>query len=114
MTPAGARALYRREMAKYGESVILRRKGFDDVTVKARAIERGAQVSDVAGSAQQARRVFLVLAEDVDASGFQLPFQAGADRLVWAGRVLPINYADDTQRRIAGELIAYELHVSGK
>jgi hypothetical protein len=58
--------------------------------------------------------MFLVLAEDVARAGFPVPFQANVDRLVWAGRVMPITYADETQRRVAGELIAYELHVSGK
>jgi len=112
MKPAQAKAMYRSQFAKSGESIVLRRKGSTDVSVRARAT--GISVSDVAGSTQQNARVFIVLAEDVERSGFPAPFQANVDRIVWAGRTLVITYADDTKRRVGGELIAYELHVAGQ
>lgn len=73
----------------------------------------GMGLSDVAGATQQNARVMVVLAEDVERVGFPVPFQANVDRVVWAGRVLTVTYADDAKRRVAGEVIAYELHVSG-
>lgn len=111
MTPDNARAAYRREFVRHAETITLRRKGRSDATVRARAT--GIGVSDVAGATQQNARIMIVLAEDVVRAGFPTPFQANIDRVVWAGRVLTVTYADDTKRRIAGEVIAYELHVSG-
>lgn len=112
MTPAQAKAMYRRQMAIAGETILLRRKGRADVAVRARSM--GLNVSDVAGVVQQGARVLIVLAEDVAKVGFPIPFQANVDRVVWNGRTLAITYADDARRRIAGEVIAYELHVSGQ
>jgi hypothetical protein len=112
MTPAQARAMYRRQIDASGEDIILRRKGVADVTVRAKATDAGA--SDIVGSAQQASRMFIVLAEDVERAGFSPPFQARLDSVVYAGRVLAITRADDTKRRVAGVVIAYELHCAGQ
>lgn len=112
MTPAQAKAMYRRQIIASGESVMLRRRGLSDASVRAKATYAG--VSDLVGSTQQASRMFIVLAEDVERSGFSLPFQAKGDRVVYAGRELAITHADDTKRRVAGEVIAYELHVAGQ
>lgn len=112
MTPAQAKAMYRRQIGEAGENIALRRKGRADVFVLARAT--GVGITDVAGTTQQNARTFIVLAEDVERVGFPVPFQANADRIVWAGRTLAITYADDTKRRVGGEVIAYELHVAGQ
>lgn len=104
--------MYRRQIIKSGETFVLRRAGENDATVRGRA--SGFGLSDVAGAVQQNQRMIVVLAEDVEASGFPAPFQANIDRVVWGARVMPITYADATKRRVAGVLIAYELHVAGK
>ncbi|MCX5581327.1 hypothetical protein [Kaistia terrae] len=55
------------------------------------------------------RRV-LVLAEDVEASGWPGALRKG-DKVVIRGRVSNIQSIDDDRRRVAGVLIAYELVV---
>jgi hypothetical protein len=59
------------------------------------------------------RRV-IVLAEDVEASGFPVPLRTGgSDKAVVRGKMLNINVVDDSTRRIAGVLIAYEIVAVG-
>jgi hypothetical protein len=103
--------MYRRQMIAHGEMVTLRRNGSSDVVVRAHPSQ--PVVADLPGSSQQSRRTIIVLAEDVERAGFALPFVAKSDRVVWAGRVLPIMSVDDAKRRVAGVVIAYELEVAG-
>jgi hypothetical protein len=113
MTPAAAMASYRRQMVN-GETVTLRRlsgAGAGDYAVRARV--REFRPDDVTGAIQQGSRKAIVLAEDVAASGFPLPFLPKQDRVVWNGKVLVIHAVDDATRRVQGVLIAYELDLAG-
>jgi hypothetical protein len=56
----------------------------------------------------------ILLAEDVEASGFPIPIKAGGvDRIVVRGKVMMVQSVDDSTRRVADTLIAYELRVTG-
>lgn len=103
--------MYRRQMAVNSEPMFLRRSGVSDAPVRGKPYS--PTVSDLTGSTQQSRRMVLIMAEDVERSGFPTPFQAKVDRIVWNGAVLPILSVDDAKRRIAGVVIAYEIEVSG-
>jgi hypothetical protein len=113
MTPATARAAYRRQM-RNGETVILRRlsgTGAGDYQVRARV--KGFAPADLEGAIQQGMRTAIVLAEDIESSGFPLPFLAKQDRFVWAGRTLVIHAVDDATLRVGGVQIAYDLELAG-
>ncbi|MBA3998949.1 MAG: hypothetical protein C0466_17550 [Candidatus Accumulibacter sp.] len=73
----------------------------------------GFAPSDFEGAIQQGMRTAIVLAEDVEASGFPLPFREKQDRLVWNGKTLVIRSVDDATRRIGGVVIAYVLELAG-
>lgn len=113
MTPSAARAAYRRQM-RNGETFVLRRLsglGAGDYVTRGRV--DGFTPSDFEGAVQQGTRTAIVLAEDVEASGFPLPFLEKQDRLVWAGKTLVIQSVDDATRRVAGVLIAFVLELAG-
>lgn len=114
MTPTQARAALARQLAVHGETVTLRRAsgtGAGDYDVAARIVM--ADPSDVVGAVQQLKRKAIVSAEDVETSGFPTPFLPKQDRLVWNSKTLVITAIDDATRRIGGELIGYEMELSG-
>lgn len=112
MTPAAARAMYRRLMQP-GDRVSLIR-GFG--TAGAQRVDdlpaRLLKASEllVAGL-MQGERVLLLLAEDVAASELGAP--AVNDRVMLNGKPLAVRFVDDGTRRVGGELIAYELTLAG-
>ncbi len=104
--------MYRRQLDENGETITIRRTNPDaEATVRARFTQQ-APVQFV-GSMMQARRVAVVLAEDLEASGFPLPLQQNKDRIVWNGGTFPVGIVDATTRRVGGVLIAYEIELSG-
>lgn len=113
MSPADARDAYRRLMGN-GETVVLRRladPGAGEYSVRARV--SGFSPSDFDGAIQQGIRTAIVLAEDVESSGFPLPFLEKQDRLIWNGKTLVIRSVDDATRRVDGVQIAYDLELAG-
>lgn len=114
MTPAAARDAYRRQM-RNGETVILRRlagSGAGDYPVRARV--KGFEPSaDFEAGIEQGMRKAIVPAEDVEASGFPLPFLEKQDRFIWNGKTLVIHAVDDATRRVGGVQIAYDLELVG-
>ncbi len=114
MTPAEARDAYRQHIVN-GETVILRRlaagPGAGDYSVRARV--SGFSPSDFEGALQQGIRTAIVLAEDVESSGFPLPFLEKQDRLIWNGKTLVIRSVDDATMRVDGVQIAYDLELAG-
>lgn len=115
MTPASAKAMYRRMLAASGETVTLRRKARypgdpTDADVLARVIDATTDQDD--DGLQQGKRKVVVLAEDVPAAFWPLR-ERGVDRIVLRGAPCVIDFVDDSTRRVGGELIAYELHVIG-
>ena len=112
MTPTDARAMYRSQLVP-GETVSLVR-GFGSPNARqvdglpGRMLKAGELL--VAGL-MQGERVLLLLAEDVAASDLAAP-QIN-DRVLWNGKALAVKFIDDAKRRVAGELIAYELYLAG-
>lgn len=114
MTPAFARASYRRLVVTSGETISLVRGfgGNSPVTVtglRARVI--GFRPDEVTGGVQQGGRKVILLAEDLEASA--IPTPAKGDRVVWNGKTLAVTAVDDASRRIGGIAIAFELEVAG-
>lgn len=108
---------YRNMLADLGETIIIRRNNPSpaaptEVTVRARVA--GYQPQDLVGGIKQGDRRVIVLALDLDASGFPLPLKTGGtDKAVVRGRVLNIGVVDDSTRRVGGELLAYEITATG-
>lgn len=118
MTPDEVRAIYRNLADQYGETILLRRySGTGAARVPADYSARGRvvdfQPGELIGGIVQGDRKAIVLAEDVDGSGIALPIIGGADKMVVRGKELAIKAVDDNTRRIAGELIAYEIRIGG-
>lgn len=117
MTPEQCRASYRRFLDHVGETVLIRRytgagasRPRFDAEVVARVTE--FDPSELVGTIQQGDRKLIVLAEDLFNAQFPLPLKRG-DKAVVRGKELNIEAPDDNSRRVAGELIAWELQVRG-
>lgn len=112
LTPAQARRDYARALGDHGERVGLRRYGSGAASADdLRARVRGFTAQELASGLDQGSRKVILLAEDVEASGF--PTLRKNDLLVVRGAEKSIESVDDSTRRIAGVLIAYELTVMG-
>lgn len=103
--------IYADQIARKGETIIVRRQGSPNIDVSARARVSGYQAERYVGSKQQAKRMFIVLA--VDLASFPWPIQERKDRILWNGKVLTINNFDDSKRRVSGVPIAYEIFTEG-
>lgn len=122
MTPAAARASYRRMLHLVGETVLLRRmtgttqQSPVDAEVTARVTGYGPQ--ELVGAIQQGDRKVIVLAADLEGRGWPVPpkkldriiLRPGADG---AGETLTVQAVDDSTRRVGGVLIAYEIQARG-
>jgi len=107
---------YARQFDQKGQVVSIRRirPNAANLTVGGiRAIITGYEPDELAaGIAQGDRKVFLSAA-DIAASGLPLPLQRGQDRVVDGSREMTIEEIDDSTHRIAGELLAYQVRVTG-
>jgi hypothetical protein len=106
---------YRGLMGRRGETVSIRRysgtpREPDDVDIQAVVI--GYAPNELIGTVMQGDRRAIILAEDLVAAQFPGPVTSN-DKLVVRGKELAIIAADDSTRRVAGVLIAYELQVRG-
>lgn len=106
--------MYARQIGKHGETIILRRAGIDDKSARA-FVTDNAQDYVQAGDdvAQRGRRMAIVLADDVTAAGFPMPFRERQDRIVWGGGAHSNVVQRISTRRVAGVVIAYELELEG-
>lgn len=99
-----------------GETVKLRRAAGTspqtntNATVLARVTDFAP--SDLVGEVIQGARRLIVLAEDLTAAGWPEPPRKD-DKAIVRSRVLNIESVDDSTRRVAGVLIAYELTAIG-
>lgn len=118
MTPAEAKASYRRTMKEAGETVTIRRYTAasgtprPSVTKDVTARVTGYAPHELVGSIQQGDRRVIVLADDLATGAVTLPIKKG-DKAVVRGRELNIESVDDSTRRVQGVLIALELQVRG-
>lgn len=121
MTPDDAKNSYRQLLTEHGELVTLRRftgtgspPSHTDYPSSGgiRARVRGYKPEELVGGIVQGDSEVILLAEDVTASAITLPLVAGAnDWVVIRSKQHIIKRIDDNTRRIADELIAYQLTV---
>jgi len=111
------RADYRRAFDEVGEVVYIRRytgaganPPFFDTAAKGRVT--GYEPHELIGTIQQGDRKIVLLADDLIDAQFALPVTTN-DRVVVRGEAMAIMAADDSTRRVAGVLVAYELQVRG-
>lgn len=105
--------MYLRALQDHGEPVIVRRITGDtttDVTVQARVM--GYRPEELTGDIDQGHRKVILMPDWLVAANWPLPIKKG-DQIVIRNKQTTVEIVDDNTRRIAGELIAYELSVSG-
>ncbi len=119
MNPDQAKAMYMRRLGDF-EQVTIRiytgagssRPRFDYEEIRARPVDFNPD--ELVGGIIQGDRTVIVLADDVANAGIPLPLAAGANtKVVIRGRELTIKAINDNTRRLAGDLIAYEMVVGG-
>lgn len=124
MTPSAARAMYRRQMQAHGETVTIQRKSLDPAPQAQglRARITGFSPEELASGIDQGDRKVILLAEGVEreiaanrwpAPAVGAPAILKDDTLMLRGAPMNVERVDDSTRRIAGVLIAYELTVTG-
>lgn len=100
--------MYRRRFDLRGEMATLTRRG--EVTASVRCRLYRPDTVAVGGDTLNASRVVAVVLAD-DLAAYPVPPREN-DELTLGGRVYVVGAVDDTTRRVAGEIIAYELTVS--
>lgn len=117
MTPEVVKDTYRRMIDDGGEAVFIRRytgsgtiKPKFDVQVRAKV--SGYAPDELVGGIVQGDRRVIILVQDLIDRQFAMPVLA-SDKAVVRGKELAIIAPDDSTRRIAGVLIAYELTARG-
>ena len=115
MSPAEIKAAYLDALTEVGELVAIRTyigitETYSDATVRARVVDLSPD--QLVGPIVQGDRKLIVLAADVIAAGIELTATQNCKAVV-RGKELQIKAVDDNTRRVAGELIAYELVVGG-
>ena len=124
LTAAQARADYRRAIGDHGEPVSLRRESIDPTPEAQglRARVMGFSPEELASGIDQGDRKLILLAEDVEreiaAGRWPAPAAGSAailknDTLMLRGAPMNVERVDDSTRRVAGTLIAYEMTVTG-
>ncbi len=107
-------AAYSREMDVNGDTVAIRRAGTPATLYgPIRALIMTYTEQELTGNMQEGDRKVLMLANDVVASGIPLPILAKQDRLLFGTSTFVVQYVDETSHRTGGQLLAYELRVSG-
>jgi len=113
MTPDQARAAYRREIKRVGELVTVRRvTGGGEIAAQTWARVMGYRPDELVGGITQGSRKIILLPDGLETAGWPIPIVRG-DEVVVRGKTLIVDLVDDSTRRIAGELIAYELTAKG-
>jgi hypothetical protein len=116
-TAAQARRDYREMLADVGETITLRRiNAAPAAPTEAQVLARvvGYKPEELVGGIKQGDRHLIVLAEDVEATGFPVPFLTnGTYKAIVRDKVLNIGIVDDSTRRIGGVLIAYDITATG-
>lgn len=107
------RQLYADAISTVGENVIIRNYAvgvdtFTDKTVRARVVEFSPD--QLVGPIVQGDRKLIMLAADVEGVTLSLTQNC---KCVVRGKELQVKAIDDNTRRVAGDLIAYELVVGG-
>lgn len=118
MNASEARSMYRRMIGEIGETITLRRNNPSPAApteVQVRARVTGYRPEELVNGIKQGDRHLIVLAEDVETSGFPVPFKTnGSDKAIVRGSDLNIGMVDDSTRRVGGVLIAYDITATGR
>lgn len=81
-------------------------------TVRARVT--GFAPEELTGGITQGSRKVILLAEDVETSGFPVPIKSGStDRIISHGKTMMIENVDTDTARLDGTLIAYLITAKG-
>lgn len=118
MSPDQARSAYLRALGGVGETVTIRRYAgtgtgravSEEATAAARV--SGYAPYELVGAIRQGDRKLIILVEDLENTDLTLPVRQ-TDKVVIRDLECSIEAVDDNSRRLAGELIAYELQVRG-
>lgn len=114
MTAAEARQMWRQLIDAYGETITLRRVGSPSIDRSVRARVTGFAPEELVGGVNQGQRKVIVLAEDVETSGFPLPIKSGAnDRVVVGGKPMMVDHVDEHTARLGGVQLAYLITATG-
>ena len=124
LIPETLKADYRAIIDTVGEDIIVRRytgtgTNRPKIDVPCRARVTGYAPRELVGVVQQGDRFVLVLAEDVTQPNTDSPPQSltlpltPADKVVVRGKEMQIVAADDSTRRVGGELVAIEIQARG-
>jgi hypothetical protein len=106
--------MWRDMVDAYGETITLRRVGSPNVDKSVRARVTGFAPEELVGGITQGHRKVIVLAEDVESTGFPVPIaRGGLDRVVVRGKTMMIEDVDDSTARLGGTLLAYLITASG-
>lgn len=115
MTPEQAKASLARQIAMHGETATLRRLNASPPHTEETGVAvfvRGYEPDELVGAIQQGDRKIIVPADNV--GSFPVPFrERSTDRIEVRGQEMTIQAVDDSTRRIAGTLVAYEIRVRG-
>lgn len=109
MTPAAARASYRRHLTVHGEPILLRRPGTPNIEVTALGKVTGYSPDELVGGVNQGDQKVLLLAEDLELAGFPVPPKSG-DKVIHLGVTLNVQFRP-THRRVGTTTVAYDLVV---
>jgi hypothetical protein len=114
MTPAQARAMYLRALAKHGDTVTVRRTvGAVNTDGSVRAQVTGYAPAELVNGIQQGDRRVILMPDSLAAAGWPLPIKKNDKLVLSTGKVLNVEVVDDQTRRLADDLIAYELVARG-
>ena len=115
MNPAAVQAAYARAFGMSGPAEVVQmvRSGDGATYTAVGWPPPEVTVTDLAGGERQARRFVIVLASAAAASGFPLPFRVKQDRLKWAGGARTSAITKVGERRVQGQIVAYELDIEG-
>jgi hypothetical protein len=105
MTPTEARRMYAYQLNTHGEAMTLTR-GLDTQAVIGRVIRASRTPQDQTDTVAQRDFAVVILAEGLDT----LTPERG-DRLTIGAETFAIETVDDHTRRVAGEIIAYEVTI---
>jgi hypothetical protein len=113
---APSRETFSRECEQKGEVVTVRRVNPTGPATEAtaRALVSGYLAEELVGGINQGDRKITLAVEDLERKGFPLPLKSGStDSLIIRGRKMTITEIDDSTFRVAGQLIALRMRVTG-
>jgi hypothetical protein len=113
VTASEMREMWRSLIQHFGETITLQRVNPPAAkTVRGRVT--GFTPQELTGGISQGSRKVILLAEDVETSGFPVPIKArSTDRIVAHGKTMMIEDVDTNTARVGDTLIAYLITATG-